>query len=141
MPLVNSIFPPHAFESAWLRANAKTLGNCDSQLLEKSLHALTLLGHLQESALPFFFRGGTSLLLHLPKIHRLSIDVDIVCPVEGNELVSILAEVSKKPPFTGFEESLRDGTRLPRRRHFKFFYKTTLGIQGYAPATPTGATS
>jgi Nucleotidyl transferase AbiEii toxin, Type IV TA system len=109
------------------------MAGCAPQILEKSLHALTLLGHLQEAGLPLTFRGGTSLLLHLPEIHRLSIDIDIVCPVEGADLERILAEVSAKSPFTGWEESLRDGTRLPKRRHFKFFYPSALGIQEYAP--------
>lgn len=109
------------------------MAGCAPQILEKSLHALTLLGHLQEAGLPLTFRGGTCLLLHLPEIHRLSIDIDIVCPVEGAELERILAEVSAKSPFTGWEESLRDGTRLPKRRHFKFFYPSALGVQEYAP--------
>lgn len=109
------------------------MAGCAPQILEKSLHALTLLGHLQEAGLPLTFRGGTSLLLHLPEIHRLSIDIDIVCPVEGAELEQILAEVAGKRPFTGWEESLRDGTRLPRRRHFKFYYPSALNLQEYAP--------
>jgi len=109
------------------------MGGCAPQILEKSLHALTLLGHLQEVGLPLAFRGGTSLLLHLPQIHRLSIDIDIVCPIEGPELERVLAEVAKRAPFTGYEESVRDGTRLPRRRHFKFFYPSALNIQEYSP--------
>ncbi len=109
------------------------MAGCAPQILEKSLHALTLLGHLQEAGLPLTFRGGTSLLLHLPEIHRLSIDIDIVCPVEGAGLERILAGVSAKSPFTGWEESLRDGTRQPKRRHFKFFYPSALGVQEYAP--------
>ncbi len=28
---------------------------------------------------------------------------------------------------------MRDGTRLPRHRHFKFYYPTALGLQEYAP--------
>ena len=111
------------------------MGRADPQILEMSLHALTLLAYLHEAGLPLTFRGGTSLLLHLPDIHRLSIDIDIVSPVEGEELMRILAEVANKPPFTGFQESVRDGGRLPRRRHFKFTFNSALEIKSLAPAS------
>jgi hypothetical protein len=127
------MFPSSAFQETWLRRQAKVLGGCAPQILEKTLHALTLLGHLQEIGLPLTFRGGTSLLLHLPQIHRLSVDIDIVCPVEGAELEKMLADAAKRPPFTGFKESERDGARLPRRRHFKFFYPSAINVQEYEP--------
>ena len=127
------MFPAHAFTREWLLRQSKQMGACAPQVLEKCLHALTLLGHLVEADLPLVFRGGTSLLLHLPEIHRLSIDIDIVCPVEGRDLESVLAVVAQRAPFTGWDESVRDGTRLPRRRHFKFYYPTALGLQEYAP--------
>ena len=129
------IFRADAFGQAWLRKQAKAMSGADPQILEMSLHALTLLGHLQEAGLPLTFRGGTSLLLHLPEIHRLSIDIDIVSPIEGAELERILAEVAKKHPFTGHQESVRDGGRLPKRRHFKFHFNSALGIQNLAPAS------
>jgi|GEM_PF-108730 len=127
------MFPAYAFERNWLSRQAREMGGCAPQILEKCLHALTLLGHLEEAGLPLIFRGGTSLLLHLPEIHRLSIDIDIICPVEGKELEGVLAGVATRPPFTGWDESVRDGTRLPKRRHFKFYYPTALGLQEFAP--------
>ena len=127
------LFPKHAFEQDWLKRQAKTLGGCAPQILERCVHALTLLGHLQESGLPFVFRGGTCILLHLPEIHRLSIDIDIICAVTGKELESVLEEIGKRAPFTRHEESVRDGDRLPRRRHFKFFYPSALNVNEFAP--------
>ncbi len=126
------IFGTKAFEKTWLLQQAKAMAGCAPQILEKSIHALTLLGHLQEADLPLTFRGGTSLLLHLPDIHRLSIDIDIMCPVGAEELNKVLADVATKKPFTGYEESLRDSERLPKRRHFKFFYPSCLGVQELA---------
>ncbi len=127
------MFPSFAFTEQWLRKKAREMAKCDPQILEKSIHALALLGHLQEMGLPLTFRGGTSLLLHLPDIHRLSIDIDIMSPVKGQDLEKVLAGVATKPPFIRMEESVRDGTRLPKRRHFIFFYNSTLNIQGKFP--------
>jgi len=127
------MFPKHAFEQDWLKGQARAMGGCAPQILERCVHALTLLGHLEESGLPFVFRGGTCILLHLPEIHRLSIDIDIICAVTGKELESVLDAVGRRPPFTRHEESVRDGDRLPRRRHFKFFYSSALNVNEYAP--------
>jgi len=40
--------------------------------LERSIYALTPAGYLVESGLPFIFKGGTSLLLHLPTVRPVS---------------------------------------------------------------------
>ncbi len=94
----------------------------DPGILEKAVHALALLGHLAESGMPFVFKGGTSLLLHLPKPRRLSIDIDIVCPASPAELDAVLAGIAQQAPFTGYEPQNRGERGLPRRRHFKFHY-------------------
>lgn len=94
----------------------------DAGILERAIYALALLGHLAESGLPFVFKGGTSLLLHLPLPRRLSIDIDIVCHASPPELDAVLTQIAELPPFTGFEEQNRGERGLPRRRHFKFFY-------------------
>lgn len=77
------------------------------------------------------FKGGTSLILRLPEIKRLSIDIDILCPLPDQELDSILSEIATEPPFVRYEKDDRGQDRLPTRRHFKFFYTptdtTTLG--------------
>ena len=54
------------FTTDWLERKRKELGNVDPVLLERSLHAFALLGHLADSGLEFVFKGGTSLLLHTP---------------------------------------------------------------------------
>ena len=94
----------------------------DPGILEKAVHALALLGHLADSGLPFVFKGGTSLLLHLPRPRRLSIDIDIFCHAAPEELDAVLVEIAQRAPFTGFEEQNRGERGLPRRRHFKFHY-------------------
>lgn len=50
----------------------------DPTLIEKVTKALYLLEELAKTDLKFIFKGGTSLLLLLNKMHRFSIDIDII---------------------------------------------------------------
>lgn len=109
------------FTAEWLDQKRREL-KTDPGLLERALHAFALLGHLAESGLDFVFKGGTSLLLHVPVIRRLSIDIDILCAAPAAEQEKVLAEVAVVPPFIRFEEDERGARGLPARRHFKFFY-------------------
>ncbi len=110
------------FTADWLENKRRELRGVDPSLLERALHAFALLGHLAESDLKFVFKGGTSLLLHVPVIRRLSIDIDILCSTPAEELDRVLVEVAKVPPFIRYEEDERGSRGLPERRHFKFFY-------------------
>ncbi|MGA7726265.1 MAG: nucleotidyl transferase AbiEii/AbiGii toxin family protein [Opitutaceae bacterium] len=122
------MFPAPVYKRAWADEQRQALGNCDPGLLEKCVHALTLLGHLAESGLPFMFKGGTSILLHLPKIRRLSIDIDIVSPASDPELDRVIEHIGQIDPFIRAEENTRtaSATRdpLPQRRHFKFWFRS-----------------
>jgi len=122
------MFPDHIYTHAWAGQERKKLGNCDPGLLEKCVYALTLLGYLAESGLPFLFKGGTSILLHLPEIRRLSIDIDIVTPVADTELNRVVARIGQTAPFIRCEESVRGTVAgrniLPHRRHFKFWFRS-----------------
>ena len=122
------------FTADWLDKKRKELKGVDPALLERALHAFALLGHLAESELKFVFKGGTSLLLHVPVIRRLSIDIDILCSAPTAELDRVLREVAKIPPFNRYEEDERGSRGLPKRRHFKFFY-TPLVVGNPAPYT------
>jgi hypothetical protein len=124
------MFPAVAFTPEWINAQRKQLGGCDPGILETCIHALTLLGLLVESGLPFLFKGGTSLLLHLPQTRRLSRDIDIVCALPAAEVDAVLAVLGQRAPFLRHEEDVRGVRGLPRRRHFKFFYRSAL--PGYA---------
>src|SRR6266516_4700519 len=110
------------FSAGWLDKKRRELKGVHPGLLERALHAFALLGHLAESDLKFVFKGGTSLLLHVPVIRRLSIDIDILCSAPAAELDQILKEVASVPPFIRYEEDERGSRGLPERRHFKFFY-------------------
>lgn len=111
------------FSAEWQSRKREELGGCDPVLLEKTIHAFALLDALAAHGLDFIFKGGTSLLLRLPRIRRLSIDVDIFCHEPREKLDALLTEVSRLRPFTGMTEDERGEHRVPSRRHFKFSYR------------------
>lgn len=47
-------------------------------LVERLIYAFGLLQSLALVKLPFIFKGGTSVILHLETPHRLSTDIDIL---------------------------------------------------------------
>jgi hypothetical protein len=54
-----------SFRKDWIDAKSQEI-RTGNTFLEKCLHALELLGRLQQEGLDFVFKGGTSLLLRLP---------------------------------------------------------------------------
>ena len=120
------------FTIEWQTSKREELGGCDPVLLEKTIHAFALLDALAARGLEFVFKGGTSLLLRLPHIRRLSIDADIYCQEPAEKLDSLLAEIGRTHPFTGMSEDDRGEHRVPARRHFKFSY-TQLDPRNPAP--------
>jgi hypothetical protein len=120
------------FTDGWQAHKRAELGGCDPVLLEKTIHALALLDALAGRGLEFVFKGGTSLLLRLPRIRRLSIDADILCQEAPKKLDRLLAEIARTAPFTRFTEDDRGPDRVPARRHFKFHY-TPLDPRNPAP--------
>ncbi len=113
---------PQCFKPDWILGKAEELKPVDPLLLEKCIHALALVGHLSESGLEFLFKGGTSMLLLLDPVRRISTDIDIVCAAKPRQLEDILSKVSRLSPFTGMKEQDRGFRGLPHRRHFQFFY-------------------
>src|SRR6266567_2568432 len=94
---------PRCFTQPWLKQQSEAIRSRNPVMLEKAIVALQLLGHLAESGLPIQFKGGTSLLLRLHPIRRLSIDVDIITQAKPEELRTVLDRVTKLAPLMGFE--------------------------------------
>lgn len=112
------------FSKEWIDENSTKLGYGDKLLIEKSIRALSLLEMLVSSGCPFIFKGGTALMLILNSAtHRLSIDIDIICP-PGTNIEDFLKNSSKY----GFsrlefvERKQREGVDIPKT-HSKFFYQ------------------
>src|SRR6266487_2623171 len=91
----------------WQTRKRQELGGCDPVLLEKTIHAFAMLDALSARGLEFVFKGGTSLLLRLPRIRRLSIDGDSLCQEPAEKLDPLRAEISRTPPFTSLSEDDR----------------------------------
>lgn len=121
-----NILQEECFSREWLDNQKEQMKRVDPGLLEKSIYALELLGHLATKEIPFVFKGGTCMLLLLENIRRLSIDVDIACTLPGSELNTILNEIGKESRFELFEQDHRDPDRLPRRSHYKFSYTSAV---------------
>lgn len=115
-----------SFAIKTLQAVQAQHGPVDLGMLERTAHALELLGRLVDSGVDLVFKGGTSLILRLQTIRRLSIDVDIICNWPREKLDPVLREIGRKPPFLDFEEHVRRKDSLPARRHYKFYFKSVV---------------
>ncbi len=107
----------------------------DPTLIEKVTKALHLLEELAKTDLKFIFKGGTSLLLLLNKMHRFSIDLDIIVEVKKQDLdleAVLFKIVEGSDIFTHFEEDVRQGINEVPKAHYKVFYTSTLdGAENY----------
>ncbi len=113
---------PKCFTREWIERWSEDLDCRNPVMVEKAIVALQLVGHLVESGLPFQFKGGTSLLLLIQPIRRLSIDVDIVTQVTPEELDSVLATIGRLAPFTRIEHDTVRDRDLPPKKHYRAFY-------------------
>ena len=111
------------FTTEWISKKSTELQYNDKNLIEKVIRAFSLLEMLSASGCPFHFKGGTSLMLILGgDSHRLSIDIDIMCP-PGTNIEDYLKDYAK----SGFLEyqliERRQAGRDVPKIHSKFFYQ------------------
>lgn len=112
-----------SFTKEWIQKVAADLQYPDVNLIEKVIRAFSLVEMLSVSGCPFIWKGGTSLMLLLGgDRHRLSIDVDIICP-PGTEIEKYLTDF-RRFGFMDVEtvERIQRGTSIPKS-HSKFFYR------------------
>lgn len=112
------------FTTEWIEKVSSELHYNDKNLIEKVIRALSLLEMLVKAGCPLTFKGGTALFLMLGKsAHRLSIDIDVICPPGTN-----IEDYLKSFADFGFinlelvERKRRDGADIPKS-HSKFFYQ------------------
>lgn len=118
------MIPPDRHTREWIVAQQARLGMADPIILEKAIFALTLLDLLARTDLDFVFKGGTALLLHLPRPNRLSIDIDIVCNEAKPDFESALDALLGKSPFLRWDEQIRGERGLPARRHYRIHFQS-----------------
>lgn len=123
------------FTAEWIERVSSELHYNDKNLIEKVIRALSLLEMLVESGCPIVFKGGTALMLILGRsAHRLSIDIDIICP-PGTNIEDYLRSYADFG-FTDFElieRKQRNDTNIPKN-HSKFFYQVAYRTGMDAPS-------
>ena len=110
-----------SFSREWIQEKRKAYKGVDPGLIEKQIYVFELLHHLAKSGKEFVFKGGTSLHLILPDHRRLSTDLDVVGAFSLDELSNLI----EKSRFVRVEENIRKRRAIPKR-HFKFFYPSTV---------------
>lgn len=109
----------------YIYKQAEIMTPVDPVQLERCIYAFEMLGRLSNARIPFIFKGGTAVLLRLEKLHRLSVDVDILCQMPKGSFEKELASNVNGKPFHKWEEKKRKGG-LPKRRHYYFYYKSQI---------------
>lgn len=113
---------PKCFEKQWLESLKKSFdGTVDIFLLERTVYAFELLCQLTKISNNFIFKGGTSLVLLLPELKRLSIDIDVIGEFSEESLQSII----KNSVFAKLEKDTRSNNLIPKE-HYKFYYLSKL---------------
>ena len=101
-------------------------------ILEKMVHALSLLEHLKIAGVDFVFKGGTSLVLLLEKDNRFSIDIDNISKLDRESLEQILDSVVANSHFSKHtlndRRSYKEG--IPKA-HYTFEFDSV-----YSPNVP-----
>ena len=111
------------FTASWIDQKSKELQHNDKNIIEKVIRAFSLLDMLAQSGCPFHFKGGSCLMLLLKNgRHRLSIDIDSICP-PGTDIEEYL-KAYKDFGFIDYKsvERIQRGTDIPKS-HSKFFYQ------------------
>ncbi len=111
------------FTTEWIQQKSRELNYKDKNIIEKVIRALSLLDMLAASGCPFCFKGGSCLMLLLNDTrHRLSIDIDVMCP-PGTNIEDYLAKYADNG-FIGYKLIERKQTiaDVPKS-HSKFFYQ------------------
>jgi hypothetical protein len=118
------------FTKEWIAAKAEELKYPDVNLLEKTIHAFSLLDMLARSGCTFKFKGGSCIMLLLKDMpHRLSIDIDIICPL-GTNIEDYLKQY-KAHGFIDYRliDRKQRSTEIPKS-HSKFFYQVAFKDNG-----------
>ncbi len=105
----------------WMKQVAAENRFSDLVLIEKSIRAFSLLESLVLSGCPFVFKGGTALMLHLDSDKRLSIDIDIICPL-GTNLEKYLHKYAHEYGFGDVKLVERISAHNIPKTHAKFYY-------------------
>ncbi|HWK06841.1 MAG TPA: nucleotidyl transferase AbiEii/AbiGii toxin family protein [Puia sp.] len=115
----------HCFQLEWierLRAQEE-YQKINPPLVEKMIHALSLVQQLQVHGLDFIFKGGTSLILLLAQANRFSVDVDIITQAGREDIERLLNRMVQSTPFYRWElDAHRSYKPGVPKAHYKLEY-------------------
>ena len=80
----------------------------DPQLIERALYAMGLLEALTQTGMKFIFKGGSCLMVLLPRLMRLSTDIDIIVD-PSTDVKQYIEKAAEIFPFVSYEEQVRVG--------------------------------
>src|ERR1035437_3204892 len=106
----------------WINSVSRANKNADKILVEKVIRALLLLEGLVHNGIPFVYKGGTALMLHLKSTKRLSIDIDIILPEVPSDFDVRLDTIAIHQGFIRKEEQVRHAKTAISKKHYQFFY-------------------
>ena len=102
---------------------------CDPIILERAIVALGLVEALAKTGCDFIFKGGSSLMILLDKVSRLSTDCDIIVPFDF-DIDSYIKRASIIYPFKSYNESVRKTNNNISKKHYKFIYESIYSNKG-----------
>jgi predicted nucleotidyltransferase component of viral defense system len=119
----------HCFQKEWINSfrEKSDYRKINPPLLEKMIHALSLLQYLQKHELSFIFKGGTSLLLLLKNPNRFSVDIDILTEESKEAIEGILDRIIADSHFTAWklDEQRSYKTGVPKA-HYELAFESNL---------------
>ena len=102
---------------------------CDPIILERAIVALGLVEALVKTGCNFIFKGGSSLMLLLNEVNRLSTDCDIIVPTDY-DIDKYIKDASVIDPFKSYSESIRKTNNNISKKHYKFVYESIYSNNG-----------
>lgn len=122
----------HCFTEEWISVfrKEKRYSKINPPILEKMIHALSLLQHLVKNELEFVFKGGTSLILLLDNTSRFSVDIDILTTQSREIIEPIFAKIIEGSHFTKWELDERRSYKagIPKA-HYEFEFNSVFSKQ------------
>lgn len=111
------------FTTEWIQQKSIEFKYNDRNIIEKVIRAMSLLDMLVSSGCPCYFKGGSCLMLLLSDSrHRLSIDIDVMCP-PGTDIEKYLTKYAESG-FIDYKLVERKQTTADvPKSHSKFFYQ------------------
>ena len=112
-----------SFSKQWITNQRTKVSKADPSIIEKLIHALSLIEQLAVTELDFVFKGGTSLILLLNKPRRFSVDVDIVTEENRENIESSLDIICENSHFLRYElDNGRSYNGDIPKAHYELFF-------------------